>query len=72
MASVGADYTHLSRKNIGMYSAKGGIVFNNAFTVGGYYGEGIWDLSTSKLQSVYGPRVEMEASMWGDFGNIPC
>lgn len=67
MASVGADYTRVSNTDLGLYMFKGGIVFNDKLTIGGYYGESLWDFRPSSLRAVYGPRVNMDASLFGGF-----
>lgn len=65
MVSAGADYTQVSKTDGGLFLIKGGLVFNDALTVGAYYGESIWDIKPKELGPLYGPNANMDFKVFG-------
>jgi len=65
MASAGADYTQVSNVDAGLFTFKGGLVINDALTIGAYYGESIWDIKPRELSPLYGVNANMDFKVFG-------
>lgn len=65
MASAGADYTQVSKTDAGLFTIKGGLVLNDALTIGAYYGESIWDIKPEELGPLYGANANMDFKVFG-------
>jgi hypothetical protein len=59
--------TQLANKNTGYFLLRGGLVFGDKFTVGGFYGTQINDIRPDSFNNVLPPNAHIDSYMAGGF-----